>query len=516
MKNSTLNWLFAFLLFLTQVIAIIFYGRYFKHILPTDNAKLLLTVSTSLPLYGYFQDIHVMIFVGFGFLLTSFHRFRLSSLTMCFWVAALGVQYYFLFNALWKGVFHKQWNDIRIDTTLLIYGEVSSAAILIAVCAIIGKTSSVQYVILTIFGSFLYTLNEMIVVDILKCRDVGGAMIIHAFGAFYGIGITAVYRHQSSLGSKNLFETHDSLTSAMVGTLFLWCFWPSFNAALAPSAAEIQIATLNTYFSIIASVISAYCTSVLLGKGRFTMSQILNATLAGGVVMGACADILYDGWVAYLVGSLTGIISCLCFAYVPKLLDKCKIHDVAGVTNLHAIPGVISGFLSAIFRAKYIDNKGGNQAAGTVISVSIGLFGGLLIGFLTKCFHPYENENDFFNDKAVVALEEFVVEELENYGHDHLTQSSKIRTQYVQDGAPGQPQETERDAPGQVQATGLFTYRDDNIPTDEGNRQNGEFYRKSNFESEKQKMTNQAVLNRGNHNGGNFGAYQNENQFGGR
>ena len=515
MKNSTLDWLFAFLLFLTQVIAIIFYGIYFKHILPTDSAELLLSVSSSLPLYGYFQDIHVMIFVGFGFLLTSFHRFRLSSLTMCFWVAALAVQYYFLFNAFWKGVFHGEWKDIRINTTQMIFGEVSAAAILIAVCAIIGKTSSLQYVILTIFCSFLYTLNEIIVLDELKCRDVGGAMIIHSFGAFYGIGITAVYRHENSLGSKNLFETHESLTTAMVGTLFLWCFWPSFNAALAPTPAEIQIATLNTYFSIIGSVISAYCTSVLLGKGRFKMSHILNATLAGGVVMGSCADILYDGWIAYLVGSLTGIISCLCFAFVPKLLDKCKIHDVAGVINLHGIPGIISGFLSAVFRAKYIDDKGGNQAAGIVISVFIGLFGGLLIGFLTKSFHPFENENEFFNDKAVVALEEFVVEELENYGHDHLTQSAKTRIQYLQMDSPVLPKETAREASGLVQTTGLLTYRDI-IPTDESNRQKGEFYLKSNFESEKQKMSHQGILNRGLQSGVNFANHHNGNQFSGR
>ena len=160
------------------------------------------------------------------------------------------------------------------------------------------------------------------------------------------------------------------------------------------------------------------------------MGQILNATLAGGVAMGSCADILYDGWVAYLVGSLTGIISTLCFRYCPGLLDKCGIHDVAGVFNLHGIPGLISGFLSAIFRAKYIDNKGGNQAAGTIISWAFGLFGGLAVGLATKCFHDYDSENSFFNDKCVVELEHFVVDNLSVYGHHssspiHLNQESK-------------------------------------------------------------------------------------------
>ena len=213
-----------------------------------------------------------MIFVGFGFLLTSFHRFRLSSLTSCFWVAAIAVQYYFLFTPFWEGVIMGHFpSEIIINNTTLILGEVSAGAMLIAACAIIGKTNSLQFLIITIAGSFLYTLNETLVTVKLKARDVGGAMIIHAFGAFYGIGITFMYKYTDAMNSKNLYETQDSLTSAMVGTLFLWCFWPSFNAALGASPEEIHMATLNTYFSIIASCVMGYTTSMILGKGKYKM-----------------------------------------------------------------------------------------------------------------------------------------------------------------------------------------------------------------------------------------------------
>jgi ammonium transporter Rh len=296
---------------------------------------------------------------------------------------------------------------------------VSAGAILIALCAIIGKTNSLQFLIITIFGIFMYTLNEAIVVVELECRDVGGAMIIHAFGAFYGIGITWLYNYKGSKGNKNLIESHESLTTAMVGTLFLWCFWPSFNGALANSPAEIHMATLNTYFSMIGSVCSAYVTSILLGRGKFTMSQILNATLAGGVVMGSSADILHDGWAAYLVGNLIGIISTMLFNYGPKLLDKCGIHDVAGVLFLHGVPGFLGGILSAIFRAKYIDNKGGVQVAGIFISVGIGLAAGLFVGLVTKKIHYYSDNNDYFNDKTNVVFEEEVLENLNQYGGGH-------------------------------------------------------------------------------------------------
>lgn len=420
MKQSTLDFAFVVGLIISQAVAIVIYAVYFKHIPVAATEAAIGSV-----LYPYFQDIHIMIFVGFGFLLTSFHRFRLSSLVHCFWVAAIAVQYYFLWNALWEPIIvhHAQSEhfpkEIYITVPKLILGEVSAGAMLIAVCAIIGKTNSLQFLIISIAGSCLYTLNEAIVVGNLKCRDVGGAMIIHAFGAFYGIGLTMMYRYPMARGSKNLLESHESLTSAMVGTLFLWCFWPSFNGALAVTPAEIHMAVLNTYFSIIGSCATCYATSLLLGKGRFKMGQILNATLAGGVIMGSAADILYDGWVAYLCGCLIGIISCLCFEYMPRILDKAGIHDVAGVFNLHGIPGMLGGLVAAICRAKYIDNKGGNQVAGTFISIGMGLLGGIIVGAVTRPLHHYLAHNDYFNDKSQVCLEEFVESELAVYGGGH-------------------------------------------------------------------------------------------------
>ena len=449
MLKKTADTMFALLLFATQVVAVVIYAVYFKHTLPpamaqSDPGK----VKSTMNLYGYFQDIHIMIYVGFGFLLTSFHKFRLTSLTMCFWAAALTVQYYFLFNNMWATIFHGHKTDILINTSKLIYGEVSAGGTLIALCAVIGKGNSLQYLVMTIICVFLYTLNEEIVTVSLACRDVGGAMIIHTFGAFFGVGMAAVLRHPKSLRNKNAFETQNSLTSAMIGTLFLWAFWPSFNAALAPTPEEIHMATLNTYFSIIGSAISAYCTSMLLGGGKFTMGQILNATLAGGVVMGSGADILHDGYVAYICGVLIGIVSTLCFHYLPKLLDRCNIYDVAGVLNLHGIPGVIAGLLAAIFRAKYIDDKGGNQVAGTFISVGIGLFGGILTGIIAKPMGCQNNENDFYNDMYNVNLEEEEVHVLSQYGSgvhadNHTDNTHKPKSNSV---IPSAGFETDREA----------------------------------------------------------------------
>ena len=144
--------------------------------------------------------------------------------------------------------------------------------------------------------------------------------------------------------------------------------------------------------------------------------------------MGSCGDYLYDGWIAYLCGALIGVVSVLLFEYSPRLLDKFHIHDVAGVLNLHGIPGIIGGLLSAIFRAKYVDDNGGVQVAGVGISVGIGLLGGLIVGALTKPLHHYESNNRYFNDLTNVALEEFVEAELEVYGGPHSNHAQTLIT----------------------------------------------------------------------------------------
>lgn len=204
----------------------------------------------------------------------------------------------------------------------LIFAEVSAASTLIALCAVIGKTNNLQFFFIALWGIFLYALNEVILVSYLKVRDVGGSMLIHTFGAFYGVAISKMLNYAKTINNNNLSSTHSSYTTGMIGTLFLFCFWPSFNGALAETKEELFVAIFNTYFSLIASMLSSYVTSIFLNRGKFNMDHVLNATLAGGVVLGASADYLEKSYVAYILGFCIGVISTLMFEYMADILAK--------------------------------------------------------------------------------------------------------------------------------------------------------------------------------------------------
>src|SRR5262249_37953928 len=86
--------------------------------------------------------------------------------------------------------------------------------------------------------------------------------------------------------------------------------------------------------------------SMLAGKGRLNMVHVQNATLAGGVAIGAVADMPVQPYGAVLVGSAAGILSVVGFYWLQPRLNS-FVHDTCGVNNLHGMPGLFSGLISA-------------------------------------------------------------------------------------------------------------------------------------------------------------------------
>ena len=108
---------------------------------------------------------------------------------------------------------------------------------------------------------------------------------------------------------------------------------------------------MNTYLAIISSVVTTFIVSAMTNsEGKLHIDHIQNASLAGGVIIGAIADILLQPYLAILLGALGGVVSTCGFIFLtPLFSDKLKIHDTCGVHSLHAIPGLLGGVASIFY-----------------------------------------------------------------------------------------------------------------------------------------------------------------------
>ena len=163
----------------------------------------------------------------------------------------------------------------------------------------------------------IFVVNEIIGRDYLKAVDAGDTIFVHVFGAYFGLTVARVLYNKDQTTSSKEGSSYTSDMFSMVGTVFLWVYWPSFNASGAATGDAQQRALLNTYFSLSSCVISTVVVSSLLSPQRkLSTEHLQNATLAGGVVVGAVADMMLSPGGSVVVGALAGVVSTLGFKYV--------------------------------------------------------------------------------------------------------------------------------------------------------------------------------------------------------
>nr|XP_020473081.1 ammonium transporter Rh type B-like isoform X1 [Monopterus albus]XP_020473082.1 ammonium transporter Rh type B-like isoform X1 [Monopterus albus]XP_020473083.1 ammonium transporter Rh type B-like isoform X1 [Monopterus albus]XP_020473085.1 ammonium transporter Rh type B-like isoform X1 [Monopterus albus]XP_020473086.1 ammonium transporter Rh type B-like isoform X1 [Monopterus albus] len=356
--------------------------------------------------YPSFQDVHVMIFVGFGFLMTFLQRYGFSSVGFNFLIAAFSLQWATLMQGFFHGLHH---GKIHVGVESMINADFCTGSVLISFGAVLGKTSPVQLLIMALFEVTLFAVNEFILLSTLNAKDAGGSMTIHTFGAYFGLMVTRIlYRPNLDRSKHRNSSVYHSDLFAMIGTLYLWMFWPSFNSAITAHGDDQHRTALNTYYSLAACTLSTYAMSALTSHdGKLDMVHIQNAALAGGVAAGTAGEMMLTPCGSMIVGFLAGIISVLGFKYLsPVLEEKLKVQDTCGVHNLHGMPGILGAIVGAVTAAVassdvYGDGmedvfpdvasgetdasfQGARQAISLVVTLGMALVGGLLVGFILK------------------------------------------------------------------------------------------------------------------------------------
>lgn len=327
---------------LIQVALLVLFGVFARY----DDNNL-----DTLGVYPMFQDVHVMIFIGFGFLMTFLKRYGFSSVGYNFLLAALIVQWVLIM----EGFFEMEEGKIKINLMSLLSADVGAATVLISMGAVLGRTSYIQLIVMGVVEIVLFVVNSHIGVHLLGAADAGDSIFVHAFGAYFGLAVSfMVNRKKHGIYEEHAMEgsSYNSDLFAMIGTVFLWMFWPSFNAATSVGE-EQHRALINTYLALTSCCVASYVASITLSPGhKFDMVHIQNSTLAGGVAVGASANLMLEPYGALVVGIAAGLLSVVGYhAITPWIDSKLRIHDTCGVHNLHGMPAVLAAIISAIMAA---------------------------------------------------------------------------------------------------------------------------------------------------------------------
>ncbi|XP_071432876.1 blood group Rh(CE) polypeptide isoform X1 [Pithys albifrons albifrons] len=293
--------------------------------------------------YPEFQDVHHMVIFGFGFFLMVLRRFGFSSTGFNLLMIALGVQCSVLVEDLLIFFYPGANEGVLKSITKAV---VSMTAVIISTGAVLGKANHLQLIVMTLVELIVFYVSRWINRRFLEVDDHLSLMHVHLFGAYFGLAVTSCFPEPSPRLDKNRSTPKSDLLSVL-GSVFLWVFWPSFNSLLAESKTE---AILNTYFALAVSAVTAFVLSALTSKdGKFRMTHIHSAVLAGGVTVSYTAQSISHPWIAMILGLLGSVLTilgshCLQSCFNPPL----KIHDTSGVHFTFGLPAVLGALAQVV------------------------------------------------------------------------------------------------------------------------------------------------------------------------
>ena len=178
--------------------------------------------------------------------------------------------------------------------------------------------------------------------------DPGGTITIHLFAGFFGWAVAFLMRpNKIAKNNPNFRPSYGSVSMTLLGTFFIWIYFPSLNSALMLNSLRF-LASINTVFALLTSTISTFILSAALRRNKFRWENIAYATVTGGVMIGWCWSIITTPYIAMLIGLIAGIWSTLSFEYLFPIFPRCKLFETRGIVHMHLMPAGIGVLISYI------------------------------------------------------------------------------------------------------------------------------------------------------------------------
>ena len=343
---------------------------------------------------------------------------------LCWWLLGFG----FGFGNLDGGYLGKEqfagvgWKNTLSSLHATTVGFIGISVVFIINCAISERTQLHIYFLLSFVvmlfawpvvvawgwgGGWLFGLN-------VPFKDDGGVCTVHLFaGTFALAGVlctqSRIGRWTTAPAPKFKFSNPSLLTAGTILYFIHLCF---VNALRAPNVLHRGMAIFNTWLAAgVAALVAALLGNVLDKKIQSQFLFVQRGFIAGAVGVASVADNC-AGWEAFCVGVVTGV----CFIATLYALNKLQVDDVAYVTAVHFVPGLIGTFWVGLW-----DNQSGGfhwasgEQLGSQLAGELSVFGwaaffavilfgfGLLMGML-KVSDPVQLNG---LDKCALTLEGF-------------------------------------------------------------------------------------------------------------
>eukprot|EP01097_Dermamoeba_algensis_P009672 TRINITY_DN68_c0_g1_i2.p1 TRINITY_DN68_c0_g1~~TRINITY_DN68_c0_g1_i2.p1 ORF type:complete len:600 (-),score=132.17 TRINITY_DN68_c0_g1_i2:115-1914(-) len=385
--------------------------------------------------YSLYTHIALMIFFAWGFSGVWLRKYGFGALVFSLFIACEAMEWSFLGNGFFRNASNENYPKVELTMMTLIEATFCATSLVVALGAVLGKIGfyAGELLFFVLVGTLLWCVNYFVNIMVLKAVDNGGAMTVHLFGALYGLGATISL---SSLWDKKDIDMrsdkHHDLTSnyssdiwSIIGTIFLWVTFPSWNASLAPDTAQHRVA-INTFLALTASCVVGYGLSRVFRKRSFEVRDLQTVTYVGGIALGSAHSLIISPAASLVIGGITAAVAMVFDTFALSYLERrtpenpVKIFDTRHILSFHAVPGFIGGVASIIavvmnssskygintedfIFARGIPRQAGFQTACLFISIGISLLTGLIVGRILHTVNekvgrsqdPFTDENHF-------------------------------------------------------------------------------------------------------------------------
>ena len=111
-----------------------------------------------------------------------------------------------------------------LSSLSLVLSDFAAAAVLITFGSMLGRASPFQLFLIAFLEVIFYSANNAINDHVFKAADVGRSMIIHTFGAYFGLACSMMLSRRKAINHSKNSSVYHSDIFAMIGKI-LEIYW---------------------------------------------------------------------------------------------------------------------------------------------------------------------------------------------------------------------------------------------------------------------------------------------------